>query len=108
EVPTLNKNNIQLRVIGDMNMLPVNAQKELNEALQETAPNTGLKLVMALSYSSRWEIARAMKMMAVEIESGALQSKDIHGDTIKNYLDTKDIPDPELMIRTGGEYRVSN
>lgn len=108
EVPTLNKNNIRLDIIGDVTMLPANAQKELNEALAETATNTGLTLVMALSYSSRWEIINAVKKVAEAVAAGDLTAAEISAQTFPNYLNTKNIPDPELMIRTGGEYRISN
>jgi undecaprenyl diphosphate synthase len=108
EVPTLNKNNIRLHVIGDMNMLPVSARKELNEALAETAPNTGLNLVMALSYSSRWELVNAAKKIADDVKAGLIDSTGITQETFPGYLSTRGFPDPELMIRTSGEYRVSN
>lgn len=108
EVPTLNKNNIRLMVIGDTEMLPENARRELNEAIAETSVNTGLRLVMALSYSSRWEIVRAVKLMAADVKAGKLQPEDISQETIPQYLATREIPDPELMIRTSGEFRISN
>lgn len=108
EVPTLNKNNIRLHVIGDVNMLPDAAKDELKEALHETSTNTGLNLIMALSYSSRWEIANAVKQIAADVKANKLSAEDINQETIKHYLATKDFPDPELMIRTSGEYRVSN
>lgn len=108
EVPTLNKNNIRLRVIGDTNMLPEYARTELKEALDETSANTGLNLVMALSYSSRWELANAMKLIATDVQNGKLKPEEVNQDTIPQYLATKGIPDPELMIRTSGEYRISN
>ena len=108
EVPTLNKNNIRLMVIGDTDMLPENARRELNEAIAETSVNTGLRLVMALSYSSRWEIVRAVKLMAADVKTGKLQPEDISQETIPQYLATREIPDPELMIRTSGEFRISN
>ncbi len=108
EVPTLNKNNIKLHVIGDITMLPNAAKQELNEALQETSTNTGLNLIMALSYSSRWEITEAIKAIATEVQQGKLVTENINQDTIKNYLTTKHFPDPELMVRTSGEYRISN
>ncbi len=108
EVPTLNKNNIRLHVIGDMSMLPDSAKNELNEALAETAANTGLNLIMALSYSSRWEITAAIKHMAQDVENGKLHSTDITQSTLQQYLTTSAFPDPELMIRTSGEYRISN
>ena len=108
EVPTLNKNNIKLHVIGDTNMLPVAAQKELNEALGETTANTGLNLVMALSYSSRWELMNAVKQIARDVKKGTLQPESITQDIIERYLETSGFPDPELMIRTSGEFRISN
>jgi undecaprenyl diphosphate synthase len=108
EVPTLNKNNIRLHVIGDINMLPPQARKELDEAIQETSANKGLNLVMALSYSSRWEINNAIKNIAEDVKLNKLQPADITTATIQQYLCTADFPDPELMIRTSGEYRISN
>lgn len=108
EVPTLNKNNIRLNVIGELGMLPPHAQKQLNEALAETAVNTGLNLIMALSYSSRWEIIEAVKNMALEVKSGNLLPGQIDQTVFQQYLSTKNFPDPELMIRTSGEYRISN
>lgn len=108
EVPTLNKNNIKLHVIGDMGMLPENARKELEEALAETKQNTGLNLIMALSYSSRWELVNAVKNMAEHVKSGKLEPSAITQDIMQQYLSTSAFPDPELMIRTSGEYRISN
>jgi undecaprenyl diphosphate synthase len=108
EVGTLNKNNIRLHVIGDMTMLPEYARNELNEALELTAVNTGLNLVMALSYSSRWELTEAVKSLAQDVRAGKLDPAAITQDTLQQYLSTKDFPDPELMIRTSGEYRISN
>jgi undecaprenyl diphosphate synthase len=108
EVPTLNKNNIKLHVIGDINMLPTNAHIALQEALQETSTNTGLNLIMALSYSSRWELVNAVKNIAIDVKSGNLQPEEVTQQTLQNYLSTSEFPDPELMIRTSGEYRISN
>ncbi len=108
EVPTLNKNNIKLQVIGEMEMLPLSARAELQEAVRETSSNSGLNLVMALSYSSRWEIVAAAKSIAKEVKEGNLQPEDISQDILQKHLCTKNIPDPELMIRTSGEYRISN
>ncbi len=108
EVPTLNKNNIKLHVIGDTDMLPDAAKHELTEAIKETSKNTGLNLIMALSYSSRWEITEAAKQIATDAKKGSLVVDDIDQDTIKQYLTTKSFPDPELMIRTSGEFRISN
>ena len=108
EVPTLNKNNIRLHVIGDLNMLPEFARNELTEALEMTSPNTGLNLVMALSYSGRWELVEAVRRIARSVEQGDLHSDQINEQTLQEHLSTHAFPDPELMIRTSGEYRISN
>lgn len=108
ETETLNKNNIRLHMIGDINMLPAYARKELYESMEITSRNSGLNLVMALSYSSRWELAEAVKNISRDIETGKLNSESITQDTIREYLCTRNIPDPELMIRTSGEFRISN
>ena len=108
EVPTLNKNNISLHVIGNISMLPGAAQKEIEEACEETSKNTGLNLVMALSYSSRWEIINAVKNVALKVKNEGLDPDAINEELFKNYLCTANFPDPELMIRTSGEYRISN
>jgi undecaprenyl diphosphate synthase len=108
EVESLNKNNIRLHVIGDMNMLPDYARNELNEALEITKDNTGLNLIMALSYSGRWELLNAVKNIAHEVRKGKLSVEEIDQDTLQQHLATSGFPDPELMIRTSGEYRISN
>jgi undecaprenyl diphosphate synthase len=108
EVESLCKNNIRLHVIGDMNMLPEYARRELNEALELTSASTGLNLVMALSYSGRWELLNAVKNIAWEVKQGKLNIEEINQDTLQQYLCTSNLPDPELMIRTSGEYRISN
>jgi undecaprenyl diphosphate synthase len=108
ETASLKKNNIRLHVIGDINMLPEYAKNELNESVQELQENTGLNLIMALSYSSRWEIVNAIKNIAADVKMGKLEPYQIDQDTIKDYLATREFPDPELMIRTSGEYRISN
>src|ERR1700755_3026852 len=108
EVDSLHKNNIKLHVIGDMAMLPEYARKELNEALEMTAKNTGLNLIMALSYSGRWELLNAVKNIAFEVKAGRLNVEEIDQTTLQRYLCTSNLPDPELMIRTSGEYRISN
>ncbi len=108
EVETLHKNNIRLRMIGDFDMLPESAQNELNEALDITKGNTGLNLIMALSYSGRWELANAAKKIAEKVKSGELAVEDINQETVHNNLTTSLFPDPELMIRTSGEFRISN
>lgn len=108
EVPTLNKNNIRLHVIGDMNMLPAFAQNELKEALELTSQNTGLNLIMALSYSSRWELVNAVQNIGRDVKAGKIDPETINQETLQKYLTTSQFPDPELMIRTSGEYRISN
>ncbi len=108
EVPVLNKNNIRLHVIGDMQMLPLSARRELQEALHETSQNTGLNLIMALSYSSRWELVNAVKNIAYDVIKGKIEPASITQEVLQNYLTTSNFPDPELMIRTSGEYRISN
>lgn len=108
ETETLNKNNIKLHVIGDMKMLPEYARKELNESLEITSKNTGLNLIMALSYSSRWELVNAVKNIALDVKAGRVDPDSITQDTLQKYLTTSGFPDPELMIRTSGEYRISN
>ena len=108
EVITLNKNNISLRVIGDIDMLPATTRQELQNAIKETSSNTGMKLVMALSYSSRWEIINAVKEIAKSFSEKKISGEQITEATFSDYLTTVGIPDPELMIRTSGEYRISN
>jgi len=108
EVDSLHKNNIRLHVIGDMNMLPDYACNELNEALEITKNNTGLNLIMALSYSGRWELLNAVKSIAYKVKTGKLKVEEIDQDTLQKHLTTSNFPDPELMIRTSGEYRISN
>jgi undecaprenyl diphosphate synthase len=108
EVPILNKNNIRMHVIGELSMLPDHAKLALQEALDMTASNTGLNLIMALSYSSRWELVNAVKKIAHDVKRGDLEPEMITQDTVQHYLATSAFPDPELMIRTSGEYRISN
>jgi len=108
ETETLNKNNIKLQVIGDRNMLSPFVNKELNEALEMTAQNTGLQLIMALSYSGRWELVQAVKAIATDVEAKKITAESITPETLQQYLYTSLYPDPELMIRTSGEYRISN
>lgn len=108
ETETLNRNNIKLHVIGDMNMLPEYAKQALRESLEITSHNTGLNLIMALSYSSRWELVQAVKHIAEDVKAGKIDPASITQDTLSGYLSTGNFPDPELMIRTSGEYRISN
>lgn len=108
EAEELKKNNVRLQVIGDFESLPAVCQKELNEGIEMTAMNTGLTLVLALSYSSRWEIMEAAKRFARDVIDGRADADVLTDDMFHNYLTTAGIPDPELMIRTSGEYRISN
>jgi undecaprenyl diphosphate synthase len=108
EAPELKKNNIRVHVIGDIKMLPQNARNELLEVLEETKQNTHLNLIMALSYSSRWELMNAVKNIAFDVKAGKIDPAAITQDTLQSYLTTSEFPDPELMIRTSGEYRISN
>ncbi|MBK9255804.1 MAG: isoprenyl transferase [Saprospiraceae bacterium] len=108
ELSTLNKNNIKLQAIGDLQKLPAKTYKALMEGIENTRFNTRMTLVLALNYSSRWEITEAVKNIASEIREGNLSVSDIKEEIITQHLSTKDIPDPALMIRTSGEYRISN
>jgi undecaprenyl diphosphate synthase len=108
ELESLHKNNIRLHVIGDLNMLPEYARLELNDALNRTSSNTGLNLIMALSYSGRWELLNAVKNIAHDVKTGKINVEAIDQHTLQKYLCTSEFPDPELMIRTSGEYRISN
>ncbi len=108
ETETLNKNNIKLHVIGDRNMLPAFANQGLDECLAITAANTGLNLVMALSYSGRYELVQAVQKIAADVETSKIKAANVNADLLQSYLYTGNFPDPELMIRTSGEYRISN
>ncbi|MBD8349173.1 isoprenyl transferase [Dysgonomonas sp. HGC4] len=106
ETPDLLKNNIRLQAIGDLDRLPAQTRAALDGSIKETSVSTGLTLVLALSYSARWEITEATKKIAAAINSGELT--DVDESTISDFLTTKGIPDPDLLIRTGGELRISN
>ncbi len=108
EVDELKKNNVKLHVIGDFESLPESCKKELNEAREITSSNTGLNLILALSYSSRGEITAATRRIAAKVAKGELSPEDITDAVVEKHLYTSDYPDPELMIRTSGEYRISN
>ncbi len=108
ETPDLMKNNVRLLVIGEINRLQEKTRTALMGCVEETSRNTGLTLVLAVSYSSRWEIAEAAKQIALKVNSGSLKAEDINEDTFTDHLTTKNIPDPDLLIRTGGEQRISN
>lgn len=102
------KNNVRFRVIGDTKRLPAEVQQKLQETMQHTAGNTAMTMVVALSYSSKWEITDAVKHIAEDIKAGTISPDDITEDTIATRLQTNFMPDPELLIRTGGEVRISN
>ena len=108
ETPQLNKKNVRLQAIGNLKSLPPACLQELNESIDLTSKNTGLTLVLALSYSSKWELIDAVKQIASQVKNGELAIDDISEKEIEQCLCTKNIPDPELMIRTSGEHRISN
>jgi len=108
EVETLKKNNIALRAIGNTSMLPRRAQAELDEAITQTKTNARMTLALALSYSGRWEIVNAARQLAQQAQAGTLNPEAIDDALFGTYLSTHGMPDPDLLIRTGGELRVSN
>ncbi len=108
ETPDLMANNVRLGMIGDVSRLPKETRENLESCLKETSGNTGLTLILALSYSSRWEITEAVRSIANEVKNGCLDVSQINEELISDHLTTKNIPDPDLLIRTGGEYRISN
>ena len=108
ETATLNKNNIRLQTIGDTASLPEACQRELLEAIELTKQNSRMTLVLALSYSGRWDITQAMQKIAGAVEQGQLKANEINEATVAEHLSTAGMPDPELLIRTSGEQRISN
>ncbi|WP_290050965.1 isoprenyl transferase [uncultured Muribaculum sp.] len=108
ETADLIKNNVRLTMIGDFGRMPDFARRRLSKCMDDTAQCTGLTLVLALSYSSRWEITEAVRNIAAKVQAGSLDPDDITDDTISRNLSTTDMPDPDLLIRTGGDFRVSN
>lgn len=108
ETPTLMENNVRLLTIGDTDRLPENARRKFQECIDLTAGNTGLRMVVALSYSSRWEIIRAMQNVAKKAAAGELHSEDIDEQLVSSEMTTAGMPDPDLLIRTSGELRISN
>jgi undecaprenyl diphosphate synthase len=108
ETATLMKNQIRLNAIGDLNSLPAACYQELMEAMEKTSANTRCTLTLALSYSSRWELTEALKTVAKKVQAGELAPEDIDEQLLSNHLTTIGLPDPELMIRTSGELRLSN
>ncbi|WP_299758993.1 isoprenyl transferase [uncultured Pontibacter sp.] len=108
ETATLNKNNIRLQTVGNTDSLPKACQRELMEAIEITKDNSRMTLVLALSYSGRWDITQAMQRLASEVGHGSIKADEINEAVVANYLSTAGIPDPELLIRTSGEQRISN
>jgi undecaprenyl diphosphate synthase len=108
ETDTLIKNNVRLTAIGDLERLADDVRSRLNETIKLTSPANGLNLIVALSYSSRWEIIEAAKKLADDVTKGKIDPSHIGEEDFANYLSTTGIPDPELMIRTSGELRISN
>lgn len=108
ETPTLMKNNVRLLTIGDLSRLPEAARIKFLGCIKQTSQNTGLSLVVALSYSARWEITNAVQMAAQQAQAGTLQPEDVNEELVSSLLTTNHIPDPDLLIRTSGELRISN
>lgn len=108
EIKTLNDNNISLHAVGNLKQLPQDCFDELQLAIQNTSKNTGLKLILALSYSSRWDMLNAVKTLAEEVKNNKLDPESITDEVFKAHLTTAPFPDPELLIRTSGEHRISN
>jgi undecaprenyl diphosphate synthase len=108
ELPTMMKNQVRLQAIGDLSNLPGNSQKVLQEAIVQTADNKGLTLVLALSYSGKWDLVQATQRVAAKVAAGELTESEINAEVIDQHLSTAGMPDPDLMIRTGGDHRISN
>lgn len=108
EEETFMKNNIRFQIIGDMSKMPSNVLDRLTQCIEHTSGNTGMTLILALSYSSKWEITDAVKQIASKVKEGTLSVEDITDETIDQHLCTDFMPDPDLLIRTGGEIRLSN
>lgn len=108
EEETFMKNNVSFRIIGDLPKLPVNVRERLEKCIEHTSENTGMCLILALSYSSRWEITEATRQIAQQVKEGILNPKEITDNHIASHLTTRFMPDPDLLIRTGGEIRLSN
>jgi undecaprenyl diphosphate synthase len=108
EINTLQKNNVRLTSIGDIDNLPKKCNKELASAIEQTKSNTGLNLILALNYSGKWDVLQALKKLVKEVSANSVDIDSIAYETIDSYLSTSNVPDPELLIRTSGEYRISN
>lgn len=108
ETKTLMDNGVRLNAIGNLSSLPERCFRQLQETIEKTSSNTACTLTLALSYSSRWEITEAAKELAIKVKDGELKAEEITEDVFAAHLNTANMPDPELMIRTSGEYRISN
>ena len=108
ETPDLMKNNVRLMAIGNLDRLPADAYATLQNCIVQTSANTGVTLILALSYSARWEITEAVRQIATLIKAGEMSPEQITDECISSHLDTNFMPDPDLLIRTGGEIRLSN
>jgi len=108
ETPELVKNNIKVKVIGDIERLPADTQKALDYCLDTTSKCTGTTVILALSYSSKWELTQAIKNITHDVETGKIKTTDIDESLVSTYLATNGIPDPDVLVRTGGELRISN
>ncbi len=109
ETPDLIKNNVRLQMIGDSSRMPREAYERLQQCIADTSHCTGLTLILAISYSSRWEIVEATRQFAADVEAGKAKASDMDSDEVFNrYLTTASYPDPDLLIRTGGDHRISN
>ncbi len=108
ELPTMMKNQVRLKAIGDVSTLPGKSALELQAAIDKTAENKGLTLVLALSYSGKWDLVNASKLIAEKVQQGELQTSEITDSVLAQHLSTSGMPDPDLMIRTGGDHRISN
>lgn len=108
ETKTLHDNKISLRAIGELEALPTVTQKELQEAINDTAHHDKMAMILALSYSSRWELTQAAKKLAIDVAAEKINPQQVDQKIFESYLTTSNIPDPELLIRTSGEYRISN
>lgn len=108
EVPDLHKNNVRLKAIGDIESLPKGAKKKLKDSIELTKNNTGLTLTLALSYSGKWEIVQATRQLAEKVKNGTLAVEEITEELFAQHLATEEAPDVDLMIRTGGDHRISN
>ena len=108
ETPTLMNNNVRLETIGDIDRLPEGTRQKFLGCIEQTSKNTGLTMVIALSYSARWEIIEAMRTAVRRAQNGELRAEDVNEQLVSSLMTTREMPDPDLLIRTSGEYRISN